>query len=79
MPRIVPVIDISQLAKKKKKKRKKREKGCVEAHGPESDPENLLFRNVGENVLKSRLRSHWDVAQRYYADLLELELRTAAE
>ena len=66
MPRIVPVIDISQLAR-------------AEAHGPESDPENPLFRNVGENVLKSRLRSHPDVAQRYYADLLESELRTAAE
>ena len=51
----------------------------AEAHGPESDPENPLFRNVGENVLKSRLRSHPDVAQRYYADLLESELRTAAE
>ena len=32
---------------------------------------NPLFRNVGTNVLKSRLRSHPDVAQRHYADLLD--------
>ncbi|RUW66041.1 isopenicillin N synthase family oxygenase, partial [Mesorhizobium sp. M4B.F.Ca.ET.049.02.1.2] len=30
-----------------------------------------LFRDVGTNVLKSRLRSHPDVARRHYADLLE--------
>ncbi|GHC66367.1 isopenicillin N synthase family dioxygenase [Limoniibacter endophyticus] len=48
-----------------------------EARGPESDPANPLFRNVGENVLKSRLRSHPDVAERYYADVLE-KRRTAA-
>ena len=42
-----------------------------EARGPASDPENPLFRNVGTNVLKSRLRSHPDVAKRHYADLLE--------
>lgn len=49
-----------------------------EAHGPESEPDNPLFRNVGENVLKSRLRSHPDVAERHYADLLQ-PLRPAAE
>lgn len=43
---------------------------AAEARGPASDPENPLFRNVGENVLKSRLRSHPDVAQRHYGDLL---------
>ena len=43
---------------------------AAEATGPESDPDNLLFRDVGSNVLKSRLRSHPDVAQRHYADLL---------
>ncbi|MER9394745.1 MULTISPECIES: isopenicillin N synthase family oxygenase [unclassified Mesorhizobium] len=42
-----------------------------EARGPASDPDNPLFRNVGTNVLKSRLRSHPDVARRHYADLLE--------
>ncbi|KAB0679112.1 isopenicillin N synthase family dioxygenase [Aureimonas leprariae] len=42
---------------------------AAEAPGPASDPENPLLRNVGENVLKSRLRSHPDVAQRHYADL----------
>lgn len=41
-----------------------------EASGPASDPDNPLFRDVGVNVLKSRLRSHPDVAQRHYADLL---------
>lgn len=29
------------------------------------------YRNVGTNVLKSRLRSHPDVARQHYADLLE--------
>lgn len=37
------------------------------AQGPESDPSNPLFTQVGENVLKGRLRSHTDVAQRHYA------------
>jgi isopenicillin N synthase-like dioxygenase len=44
---------------------------AAEARGPASDPANPLFRNVGTNVLKSRLRSHPDVAQRHYADLLD--------
>ena len=43
---------------------------AAEAQGPASDPENPLFRNVGANYLKGRLRSHPDVAQRYHADLL---------
>lgn len=41
-----------------------------EARGPASDPLNPLFRDVGFNYLKGRLRSHPDVAQRYYADIL---------
>jgi isopenicillin N synthase-like dioxygenase len=41
-----------------------------EARGPERDPHNPLFREVGQNYLKGRLRSHPDVAQRYYADLV---------
>lgn len=40
------------------------------AQGPESDPHNPLLREVGWNYLKGRLRSHPDVAQRFYADTL---------
>ncbi|RVT91632.1 isopenicillin N synthase family oxygenase [Rhodovarius crocodyli] len=40
------------------------------ATGPTSDPLNPLFRNVGENYMKGRLRSHPDVAERHHADLL---------
>lgn len=43
---------------------------AAEARGPASDPENPLFRNVGANYLKGRLRSHPDVAERHHADLL---------
>ncbi|PJZ02649.1 2-oxobutyrate oxidase [Pantoea rodasii] len=39
-----------------------------EARGPTSDPTNPLLREVGWNYLKGRLRSHRDVAARYYAD-----------
>lgn len=41
-----------------------------EARGPESDPHNPLLRDVGWNYLKGRLRSHPDVAERYYRDVL---------
>ncbi|UMY19618.1 isopenicillin N synthase family oxygenase [Methylobacterium organophilum] len=41
------------------------------APGPASDPDNPLFREVGRNYLKGRLRSHPDVAARHYADLTE--------
>lgn len=44
---------------------------AAEARGPASDPANPLFNDVGLNVLKSRLRSHPDVARRHYADLLD--------
>ena len=44
---------------------------AAEARGPASDPHNPLFREVGANVLKSRLRSHPDVARRHYPDLVE--------
>ncbi|MDF7659678.1 isopenicillin N synthase family oxygenase [Erwiniaceae bacterium L1_54_6] len=43
---------------------------AAEAQGPTSDPANPLIREVGWNYLKGRLRSHRDVAQRYYADTL---------
>jgi len=38
--------------------------------GVTKDPLNPLFNEVGRNHLKSRLRSHPDVAQRHHADLL---------
>jgi isopenicillin N synthase-like dioxygenase len=41
------------------------------ARGPERDPHNPLFREVGLNYLKGRLRSHPDVARRHHADLME--------
>ena len=41
-----------------------------QARGPERDPHNPLFREVGLNYLKGRLRSHPDVAQRHHPDLL---------
>lgn len=41
-----------------------------EALGPESDPQNPLLRDVGWNYLKGRLRSHPDVAEKYYRDVL---------
>ena len=41
------------------------------AHGPERDPLNPLFREVGLNYLKGRLRSHPDVAMRHHPDLLD--------
>jgi isopenicillin N synthase-like dioxygenase len=45
---------------------------AAQARGPERDPSNPLYREVGTNQLKGRLRSHPDVAQRHYADLLTL-------
>ncbi|WP_159717159.1 isopenicillin N synthase family dioxygenase [Geminicoccus flavidas] len=47
----------------------------AEATGPARDPENPLFYEVGRNFLKGRLRSHPDVAERHYADLLEPNVR----
>jgi isopenicillin N synthase-like dioxygenase len=41
------------------------------ARGPERDPLNPLFREVGLNYLKGRLRSHPDVAKRHHSDLLD--------
>jgi isopenicillin N synthase-like dioxygenase len=43
---------------------------AAQARGAESDPNNPLFRSVGQNYLKGRLRSHPDVARRYHADLI---------
>lgn len=47
---------------------------AAQARGPESDPANPLFRDVGVNYLKGRLRSHPYVAQRYYRDVLDSQL-----
>jgi isopenicillin N synthase-like dioxygenase len=41
--------------------------------GVTADPLNPLFHDVGRNALKSRLRSHPDVARRHHADLLSAE------
>ncbi len=43
---------------------------AAQARGLTQDPANPMFHNVGRNYLKSRLRSHPDVAQRHHADLL---------
>jgi isopenicillin N synthase-like dioxygenase len=43
---------------------------AAQARGLTQDPLNPLFREVGKNYLKSRLRSHPDVARRHHADLL---------
>ncbi|HBV40890.1 MAG TPA: 2-oxobutyrate oxidase [Erwinia sp.] len=40
------------------------------AQGPDSDPQNPLLREVGWNYLKGRLRSHPEVAQRFYTDII---------
>lgn len=40
------------------------------ATGPRSSEHNPFYATYGENALKSRLRSHPNVAERYYADLL---------
>lgn len=36
------------------------------SRGIQTDPANPLLKNVGENTLKSRLRSHLDVTKRFY-------------
>lgn len=46
---------------------------AAEARGPASDPDNPLFHEVGRNYLKGRLRSHPDVAARFYGDLVATE------
>jgi isopenicillin N synthase-like dioxygenase len=44
---------------------------AAQSPGVTQDPGNPLFRDVGRNYLKSRLRSHPDVARRHHADLLD--------
>jgi isopenicillin N synthase-like dioxygenase len=43
---------------------------AAKARGVTRDPQNPLFMEVGKNYLKSRMRSHPDVARRHHADLL---------
>jgi isopenicillin N synthase-like dioxygenase len=43
---------------------------AARARGAASDPDNPLFREVGLNYLKGRLRSHPDVAERHHSDLV---------
>jgi isopenicillin N synthase-like dioxygenase len=44
---------------------------AAQSRGATADPRNPLFRENGKNQLKSRLRSHPDVAQRHHSDLLD--------
>jgi isopenicillin N synthase-like dioxygenase len=44
---------------------------AAQARGVTQDPQNPLFREVGRNYLKSRLRSHPDVARRHHPDLID--------
>lgn len=44
---------------------------AARAHGVDRDPRNPLIAHTGRNLLKGRLRSHPDVAERHYADVLE--------
>lgn len=43
---------------------------AAEARGVEDDPTNAIHATYGENALKSRLRAHPDVAERWHPDLL---------
>jgi len=46
---------------------------AAKARGVDRDPKNPLIAHTGRNLLKGRLRSHPEVAQRFYADVLEAE------
>ncbi|WP_269913597.1 isopenicillin N synthase family dioxygenase [Acinetobacter sp. HY1485] len=45
------------------------------AQGPQSDPLNPLLKNVGENGMKSRLRSHLAVTQRFYPEYAQGQIK----
>lgn len=47
---------------------------AAKARGVEQDPQNVLVPHTGQNLLKGRLRSHPDVAQRHYADVLSQQV-----
>ena len=44
---------------------------AAQARGVTRDPLNPMFREVGRNYLKGRLRSHPDVARRHHSDLID--------
>jgi isopenicillin N synthase-like dioxygenase len=44
---------------------------AARARGVDRDPKNPLIAHTGRNLLKGRLRSHPEVAQRFYADVLQ--------
>ncbi|MBT3065592.1 isopenicillin N synthase family oxygenase [Rhodoferax sp. U11-2br] len=44
---------------------------AAQARGVDRDPQNPLIAHTGRNLLKGRLRSHPEVAERFYADVLE--------
>lgn len=44
---------------------------AAQAQGPATDPDNPLLRQVGDNTLKGRLRSHRDVAAAHYPELAQ--------
>jgi isopenicillin N synthase-like dioxygenase len=46
---------------------------AAKARGVDRDPQNPLIAHTGRNLLKGRLRSHPEVAQRFYADELEAQ------
>lgn len=46
---------------------------AAQARGVDRDPKNPLIAHTGRNLLKGRLRSHPDVAERFYADVLDAE------
>jgi isopenicillin N synthase-like dioxygenase len=48
-----------------------------QVRGVSQDPLNPLFNEVGRNFLKSRLRSHPDVAQAHHADLIAEQPKAA--
>ncbi|WP_105382682.1 isopenicillin N synthase family dioxygenase [Neorhizobium alkalisoli] len=56
----IPVIELPEELKRSER-------------GISVDPLNPIFREVGQNHLKSRLRSHPDVARAHHADLLPPE------
>lgn len=61
----IPVIDLPEDLRRKER-------------GVTADPKNPIFRNVGLNHLKSRLRSHPDVAEAHHGDLLPIEEKLSA-
>ncbi|MBB2976039.1 isopenicillin N synthase-like dioxygenase [Microbacterium endophyticum] len=49
---------------------------AVAAAGVTQDPENPIHSTYGENALKSRLRAHPDVAERWHSDLIAARAAT---